>query len=71
MHAHEPSRAHWTRVDESSDPRWFIRLLDATRIRMLQAATADPAGFFGYLHLVPGLEGRSPRWFASHGPGHA
>jgi SAM-dependent methyltransferase len=55
MSAHSPSRAHWTRVDESKDPRWFIRLLDATRSRMLRAATADPAGYFGYLDLVPGL----------------
>jgi SAM-dependent methyltransferase len=51
----EPSRAHWTRVDESTDPRWFIRILDMTRRRFLEAATADPAGYFGYLQLVPGL----------------
>lgn len=55
MSAHEPSRAHWTRVDDTSDPRWFIRMLDATRSKMLQAATADPAGFFSYLELAPGL----------------
>jgi len=55
MSAHVPSRAHWTRVDESQDPRWFIRLLDSTRSRFLQAATANPAGFFAYLDLAPGL----------------
>jgi hypothetical protein len=43
------SRAYWTRVDESSDPRSFIRLLDGTRSRALRQATADPAAFFGYL----------------------
>ena len=55
MPTHGPSRAHWTRVDESSDPRWFIRLLDATRARLLKAASTDPAGYFGYLDLAPGL----------------
>jgi len=55
MSTREPSRANWTLVDETSDPRWFIRMLDATRSRLLQDATADPAGFFGYLDLAPGL----------------
>lgn len=55
MPAPQPSRAHWTRVDASSDPGWFIRMLDATRGRLLRAAAADPAGFFGYLELAPGL----------------
>jgi ubiquinone/menaquinone biosynthesis C-methylase UbiE len=55
MSDHEPSRANWTRVDETSDPRWFIRMLDATRSRLLRAATADPRAFFGYLDLLPGL----------------
>src|SRR5689334_81758 len=56
MCAQEASRAHWTNVDETSDPRWFIRLLDATRARLVRAATADPAGYFAYLDLAPGLE---------------
>jgi SAM-dependent methyltransferase len=50
-----PSRAEWARVDSTSDPTWFIRLLDATRGRMLRAATADPSGFFAHLDLVPGI----------------
>jgi len=56
MCAQDASRAQWTRVDDTSDPRWFIRLLDATRSRFLHAATADPARFFAYLELAPGLE---------------
>jgi ubiquinone/menaquinone biosynthesis C-methylase UbiE len=55
MSAQEADRANWTRVDETGDPRWFIRLLDATRSRMLRTATADPAAHFAYLDLVPGL----------------
>ena len=55
MSEQDPSRAQWARVDETSDPRWFIRLLDSTRSRMLLAATADPALYFGYLDLAPGL----------------
>src|SRR5690349_742417 len=55
MAGQEASRSQWARVDETSDPRWFIRLLDATRARFLRAATADPAGYFAYLDLAPGL----------------
>jgi ubiquinone/menaquinone biosynthesis C-methylase UbiE len=55
MPTHKPSRAHWTEVDASSDPRWFIRMLDATRRSSLLAATAEPARFFGYLDLAPGV----------------
>lgn len=56
MSAQDAYRAQWTRIDETGDPRWFIRLLDATRSRMLRAATADPAAYFAYLELAPGLE---------------
>jgi ubiquinone/menaquinone biosynthesis C-methylase UbiE len=56
MDAQEASRANWARVDETGDPRWFIRLLDATRNRMLKAAAADPTHFFEYLDLSPGLD---------------
>jgi ubiquinone/menaquinone biosynthesis C-methylase UbiE len=56
MSVNEPSRANWTRVDDTSDPRWFIRMLDATRSKMLKAAIADPSGFFSYLDLAPGME---------------
>lgn len=55
MSTQDPSRGHWAKVDSTSDPTWFIRLLDATRSRMLRAATADPAHFFAHLDLAPGL----------------
>jgi len=55
MSAQEASRAHWTRVDETDDPQWFVRMLDATRQRMLGEATADPAAFFDYHDLAPDL----------------
>ena len=56
MSAPDASRAQWARVDETSDPGWFIRLLDATRSRFLRAAAADPARYFSDLDLAPGLE---------------
>lgn len=55
MSSQGPSRAGWAEVDRTSDPTWFIRLLDATRSRMLRAATADPTHFFAHLDLAPGV----------------
>ena len=55
MSTQGPSRAEWAQVDRTSDPAWFIRLLDATRSRMLRAATADPAHYFAHIELAPGI----------------
>src|SRR5689334_7734433 len=55
MGAQDAPRAQWARVDETSDPRSFVRLLDATRSRLLRVAIADPALYFAYLELAPGF----------------
>src|SRR5689334_15781597 len=45
----------WSQVDAVSDPRFFIRFLDATRERMIRAANSDPARFFAYLEVKAGM----------------
>ena len=36
----------WNRVDDSGDPGWFIRFLDASRKRLVAAARSNPAAIF-------------------------
>ena len=45
----------WAQVDETSDPHFFIRFLDATREKTVRAAHINPAQFFSYLDPKPGL----------------
>ena len=44
----------WTRVDRTSDPAFYSRLLDATRAQLLESARRNPTEFFGSLQLEPG-----------------
>jgi SAM-dependent methyltransferase len=48
------SHATWATVDETDDPGFFIRFLEASRAPAIAAAVSDPAGFFAYLDPQPG-----------------
>lgn len=48
-----PGHHAWSNVDETSDPSWFIRFLDASRRRMIAAAQQDPAAVYPWAH--PGM----------------
>jgi ubiquinone/menaquinone biosynthesis C-methylase UbiE len=47
--------ASWTRVDQTTDPSFYAKLLQATRADELARARKDPAAVFGVLGLRPGL----------------
>jgi ubiquinone/menaquinone biosynthesis C-methylase UbiE len=47
--------ASWARVDETSDPSFYSRLLDATRAQGLEQARREPGSVFGPLELRAGL----------------
>ena len=47
--------ASWTRVDQTSDPSFYSRLLDATRAQGLELARRQPDAVFGPLELRAGL----------------
>jgi ubiquinone/menaquinone biosynthesis C-methylase UbiE len=45
----------WIEVDKTDDPSFFVRFLDASRVRALEFARANPAVAFAHLALKPGL----------------
>ena len=45
----EPSHDMWKQVDNTSDPHWFIRFLDASRRPAISAIEGDLKGFYSYL----------------------
>ena len=45
----------WIQVDQTSDPGFFIRFLDASRARALELARKNPEIAFAHLLLEPGL----------------
>ena len=45
----------WSEVDKADDPSFFIRFLDASRVRALAFARANPAVAFAHLALKPGM----------------
>lgn len=47
--------ASWTHVDQTTDPSFYAKLLQATRAEELERARTDPAAVFGALGLRPGL----------------
>jgi ubiquinone/menaquinone biosynthesis C-methylase UbiE len=47
--------ASWTRVDQTSDPSFYARLLEETRAQLLDRARREPGVVFGPLELGPGL----------------
>jgi ubiquinone/menaquinone biosynthesis C-methylase UbiE len=42
---------HWDRVDNSSNPDWFVKFLDASRLRQLEVMKKDPSQFFTFLDV--------------------
>lgn len=44
----------WIRIDESEDVDFFVRFLDASRVRQHEFAKANPAAAFGHLEPKPG-----------------
>jgi len=55
----KPAAGHmdnaWLQVDQTSDPGFFIRFLDASRARALEFARQSPELAFAHLDLEPGL----------------
>jgi ubiquinone/menaquinone biosynthesis C-methylase UbiE len=47
--------ASWTHVDQTTDPSFYAKLLQATRAEELERARRDPAAVFGAFGLRPGL----------------
>jgi ubiquinone/menaquinone biosynthesis C-methylase UbiE len=45
----------WIQVDQTDDPGFFIRFLDASRARSLEFARSNPGLAFAHLGLEPGL----------------
>ena len=45
----------WIHVDETDDPHFFVRFLDASRVRALEFARNHPETAFAHLALEPGL----------------
>ena len=45
----------WTKVDHTEDPGFFVNLLDATRVELLERARREPETFFASHALRPGL----------------
>jgi ubiquinone/menaquinone biosynthesis C-methylase UbiE len=45
----------WLEVDRTEDPSFFVRFLDASRVRALEFARKNPAMAFSHLALEPGL----------------
>ena len=44
----------WIQVDRTEDPSFFVHLLDATRVKLLERAKNNPAEFFAPLAVQPG-----------------
>ena len=44
----------WAEVDQTADPQWFIRFLDASRGAARAAIQQDPRQFYSYLDLQEG-----------------
>lgn len=44
----------WSQVDQTEDPGYFVRFLDATRLPQVRAAYANPRRYFQHLDLRPG-----------------
>jgi ubiquinone/menaquinone biosynthesis C-methylase UbiE len=44
-----PWHEGWSNLDQTADPQWFVRFLDATRGRMTAYIEQDPARYFAFL----------------------
>ncbi len=50
----DPWHDAWTRLDQTSDPSWFVRFLDASRGPQKQRAEANPQAYFAFLDVREG-----------------
>ncbi len=51
----QPWHHRWQRVDETDDPSWYIRFLDASRRGTLAQIQANPGAYYAFLAPAPGL----------------
>ena len=49
-----PWHEGWSNLDQSADPQWFVKFLDATRGRMTALIEQDPARYFSFLEPKSG-----------------
>lgn len=49
-----PWHEGWSNLDQSADPQWYVKFLDATRGRMTALIEQDPQRYFGFLEPKPG-----------------
>lgn len=54
MRNHQPWHNAWTSIDKTSDPSWFVRFLDESRISVKKSAESNPKQYFTFLNLQPG-----------------
>lgn len=45
----------WDRIDNTSNPQWFVKFLDASRLRQLEIIKKDPAQYFSFLDIKPNM----------------
>lgn len=45
----------WDIIDSAVDPEWFVKFLDATRLRQLEIINKDPSRYYSFLNLKPNL----------------
>lgn len=41
----------WDRIDNTTDPGWFVKFLDASRLRQLEFIKRDPSEYFSFLNI--------------------
>jgi SAM-dependent methyltransferase len=51
----QPWHHRWQRVDETDDPSWYVRFLDASRRGTLAQIQANPGAYYAFLEPAPGL----------------
>ena len=49
-----PWHESWSNLDQSGDPQWFVKFLDATRGRMTALIEQDPYRYYSFLEPKPG-----------------
>lgn len=52
--ATRPWHEGWSNLDQTSDPHWYVKFLDATRGRMTALIEQDPVRYFSFLEPKPG-----------------
>lgn len=55
MTSTQPWHHRWQHVDDTTDPSWYIRFLDASRRGTLAQIESDPAAYYAFLEPAAGL----------------